>query len=60
MVTAALGVFGQGDLEKTAEIEGCVIDCLLVMVMKLSEVTFRPLFFKVCESATSWLSILLH
>lgn len=41
-------VFEQGDLQKTAEIEGCVIDCLLMMVMKLSEVTFRPLFFKVC------------
>lgn len=24
-----------------------MIDCLLAMVMKLSEVTFRPLFFKV-------------
>uniref|UniRef100_A0A8B9K3U5 HEAT repeat-containing protein 1 n=1 Tax=Astyanax mexicanus TaxID=7994 RepID=A0A8B9K3U5_ASTMX len=35
----------QGDLEKTAEIEGYVIDCLLAMVMKLSEVTFRPLVF---------------
>ncbi|TSL75269.1 HEAT repeat-containing protein 1 [Bagarius yarrelli] len=39
----------QGDLVKTAEIEGCVIDCLLVMVMKLSEVTFRPLFFKLLD-----------
>lgn len=37
----------QGDLEKTAQVEGCVIDCLIAMVMKLSEVTFRPLFFKV-------------
>lgn len=37
----------QGDLETTAAIEGCVMDCLLAMVMKLSEVTFRPLFFKV-------------
>lgn len=37
----------QGDVEKTKEIEGSVIDCLLTMVMKLSEVTFRPLFFKV-------------
>lgn len=37
----------KGALEKTAAIEGCVIDCLLAMVMKLSEVTFRPLFFKV-------------
>ncbi|KAF5893881.1 HEAT repeat-containing protein 1, partial [Clarias magur] len=39
----------QGDLEKTAEIEGCVIDCLLTMVMKLSEVTFRPLLFKLFD-----------
>ncbi|XP_031696536.1 HEAT repeat-containing protein 1-like, partial [Anarrhichthys ocellatus] len=37
----------QGDLQKTVEVEGHVIDCLLTMVMKLSEVTFRPLFFKV-------------
>lgn len=28
-------------------VEGSVIHCLLTMVMKLSEVTFRPLFFKV-------------
>uniref|UniRef100_A0A6Q2XAX1 HEAT repeat-containing protein 1 n=1 Tax=Esox lucius TaxID=8010 RepID=A0A6Q2XAX1_ESOLU len=39
----------QGDLEKTKEIEGYVIDCLLAMVMKLSEVTFRPLFFKLFD-----------
>ncbi|XP_030629489.1 HEAT repeat-containing protein 1 [Chanos chanos] len=39
----------QGDLEKTKEIEGYVIDSLLVMVMKLSEVTFRPLFFKLFD-----------
>ncbi|KAG1960415.1 ARM repeat superfamily protein [Pimephales promelas] len=39
----------QGDLKKTGEIEGSVIDCLLVMVMKLSEVTFRPLFFKLFD-----------
>ncbi|KAM4623532.1 HEAT repeat-containing protein 1 [Polymixia lowei] len=39
----------QGDLEKTKEIEGHVIDCLLAMVMKLSEVTFRPLFFKLFD-----------
>ncbi|GAA6085032.1 HEAT repeat-containing protein 1 [Tachysurus ichikawai] len=39
----------QGDVEKTAEIEGCIIDCLLAMVMKLSEVTFRPLFFKLSD-----------
>ena len=46
-------MFGQGDLEKTAEIEGYVIDCLLAMVMKLSEVTFRPLFFKVRGNPTA-------
>ncbi|XP_026078718.1 HEAT repeat-containing protein 1 [Carassius auratus] len=39
----------QGDLKKTGEIEGYVIDCLLVMIMKLSEVTFRPLFFKLFD-----------
>ncbi|KAM3592421.1 uncharacterized protein V6R79_018312 [Siganus canaliculatus] len=39
----------QGDLQKTAQIEGGVIDCLLAMVMKLSEVTFRPLFFKLLD-----------
>ncbi|KAF3704004.1 HEAT repeat-containing protein 1 Protein BAP28 [Channa argus] len=43
----------QGDLEKTSEIEGCVIDCLLTMVMKLSEVTFRPLFFKLFDWSKS-------
>ncbi|KAJ8404760.1 hypothetical protein AAFF_G00331470 [Aldrovandia affinis] len=40
---------GQGGLEKTNETEGCIIDCLLTMVMKLSEVTFRPLFFKLFD-----------
>ncbi|KAA0725519.1 HEAT repeat-containing protein 1 [Triplophysa tibetana] len=39
----------QGDLKKAGEIEGSVIDCLLGMVMKLSEVTFRPLFFKLFD-----------
>lgn len=37
----------QGDLEKAWQVESGVIDCLITMVMKLSEVTFRPLFFKV-------------
>lgn len=37
----------QDDLETAATIEGHVIDCLVAMVMKLSEVTFRTLFFKV-------------
>ncbi|XP_036376932.1 HEAT repeat-containing protein 1 isoform X2 [Megalops cyprinoides] len=40
---------GQVSLEKTNETEGFIIDCLLVMVMKLSEVTFRPLFFKLFD-----------
>ncbi|XP_033875164.3 HEAT repeat-containing protein 1 [Acipenser ruthenus] len=39
----------EDDLEKTNEIEGHVINCLLVMVLKLSEVTFRPLFFKLFD-----------
>lgn len=39
----------QGGLEKTNEREGYIIDCLLAMVMKLSEVTFRPLFFKLFD-----------
>ncbi|KAM7381034.1 hypothetical protein PAMA_012054 [Pampus argenteus] len=43
----------QGDLEKTAQIEGSVIDSLLVMVMKLSEVTFRPLFYKLFDWSKS-------
>ncbi|XP_070707428.1 HEAT repeat-containing protein 1 [Pempheris klunzingeri] len=43
----------QGDLERTAEIEGGVIDCLIAMVMKLSEVTFRPLFFKLFDWSKS-------
>ncbi|XP_077357877.1 HEAT repeat-containing protein 1 isoform X2 [Festucalex cinctus] len=45
--------FCQGDLARTAQIEGSVIDCLLVMVMKLSEVTFRPLFFKLFDWSKS-------
>uniref|UniRef100_A0A3P9PQK6 HEAT repeat-containing protein 1 n=1 Tax=Poecilia reticulata TaxID=8081 RepID=A0A3P9PQK6_POERE len=39
----------QGDLEKVWQVEGGVIDCLIAMVMKLSEVTFRPLFFKLFD-----------
>lgn len=58
----------QGNLDETAAVEGSVIDCLLAMVMKLSEVTFRPLFFKVTmvgwagsagwgrEPCTQWIS----
>uniref|UniRef100_A0A3B3DK49 HEAT repeat-containing protein 1 n=1 Tax=Oryzias melastigma TaxID=30732 RepID=A0A3B3DK49_ORYME len=33
----------------SSEVEGSVIECLLTMVMKLSEFTFRPLFFKLCD-----------
>ncbi|XP_028287492.1 HEAT repeat-containing protein 1 isoform X2 [Parambassis ranga] len=43
----------QGDLKKTSQIEGSVIDCLITMVMKLSEVTFRPLFFKLFDWSKS-------
>ncbi|KAM4715615.1 LOW QUALITY PROTEIN: HEAT repeat-containing protein 1 [Anableps anableps] len=39
----------QGDLEKAWQVEGGVLDCLIAMVMKLSEVTFRPLFFKLFD-----------
>ncbi|MED6241182.1 HEAT repeat-containing protein 1 [Ataeniobius toweri] len=39
----------QSDLEEAWQVEGGVIDCLIAMVMKLSEVTFRPLFFKLYD-----------
>ncbi|KAM9425995.1 HEAT repeat-containing protein 1 isoform 2-T2 [Pholidichthys leucotaenia] len=41
------------DLEKSWQVEGSVIDCLIAMVMKLSEVTFRPLFFKLFDWSKS-------
>ncbi|KAM9316162.1 HEAT repeat-containing protein 1 [Gastrophryne carolinensis] len=37
------------DLEKVGNTEGHIIDCLIIMVMKLSEATFRPLFFKLFD-----------
>ncbi|XP_017294030.1 HEAT repeat-containing protein 1 isoform X2 [Kryptolebias marmoratus] len=43
----------QGDLQITSQVEGGVIDCLIAMVMKLSEVTFRPLFFKLFDWSKS-------
>ncbi|XP_053709149.1 HEAT repeat-containing protein 1 isoform X2 [Synchiropus splendidus] len=43
----------QGDLTTTSLVEGSVIDCLLVMVLKLSEVSFRPFFFKLLEWSKS-------
>ncbi|KAM6218768.1 HEAT repeat-containing protein 1 isoform 2-T2 [Rhynchocyon petersi] len=39
------------DLEEVGKTESCVIDCLVTMVVKLSEVTFRPLFFKLFDWA---------
>lgn len=39
----------QDNLEKAEKIEGSVIHCLLSMVLKLSEVTFRPFFFKLLD-----------
>ncbi|XP_023805335.1 HEAT repeat-containing protein 1 [Oryzias latipes] len=43
----------QDDLQKASEVEGGVIECLMTMVMKLSEFTFRPLFFKLCDWSTA-------
>uniref|UniRef100_A0A3P9MLM4 HEAT repeat-containing protein 1 n=1 Tax=Oryzias latipes TaxID=8090 RepID=A0A3P9MLM4_ORYLA len=37
----------------SSEVEGGVIECLMTMVMKLSEFTFRPLFFKLCDWSTA-------
>jgi hypothetical protein len=37
----------QDDLEEVGKTESYVIACLVAMVVKLSEATFRPLFFKV-------------
>ncbi|XP_069708455.1 HEAT repeat-containing protein 1 isoform X2 [Phaenicophaeus curvirostris] len=39
----------QDDLEEVGKTEACIIDCLLSMVMKLSEASFRPLFFKLFD-----------
>nr|XP_009486339.1 PREDICTED: HEAT repeat-containing protein 1 [Pelecanus crispus] len=39
----------QDDLEEVGKTEACIIDCLLSMVMKLSEPSFRPLFFKLFD-----------
>ncbi|NXQ01297.1 HEAT1 protein, partial [Vidua macroura] len=37
------------DLEEVGKIEAYIIDCLISMVMKLSEASFRPLFFKLFD-----------
>ncbi|NXY21605.1 HEAT1 protein, partial [Atrichornis clamosus] len=39
----------QDDLEEVGKIEAYIIDCLISMVMKLSEASFRPLFFKLFD-----------
>ncbi|XP_029449670.1 HEAT repeat-containing protein 1 [Rhinatrema bivittatum] len=39
----------QDDLEEVGITEGHIIDCLITMVMKLSEVTFRPFFFRLFD-----------
>uniref|UniRef100_A0A8C0LNP6 HEAT repeat-containing protein 1 n=1 Tax=Canis lupus dingo TaxID=286419 RepID=A0A8C0LNP6_CANLU len=41
----------QSDLEEIGKTENFIIDCLVAMVVKLSEVTFRPLFFKLFDWA---------
>ncbi|ELK32119.1 HEAT repeat-containing protein 1 [Myotis davidii] len=45
------GVLAQNDLEEVGKTENHIIDCLVAMVVKLSEVTFRPLFFKLFDWA---------
>uniref|UniRef100_A0A8B9TST8 HEAT repeat-containing protein 1 n=1 Tax=Anas platyrhynchos TaxID=8839 RepID=A0A8B9TST8_ANAPL len=39
----------QDDLEEVGKTETYIIDCLISMVMKLSEASFRPLFFKLFD-----------
>lgn len=39
----------QDDLEEVGKIEAQIINCLISMVMKLSEMSFRPLFFKLFD-----------
>uniref|UniRef100_A0A8D2D6B0 HEAT repeat-containing protein 1 n=1 Tax=Sciurus vulgaris TaxID=55149 RepID=A0A8D2D6B0_SCIVU len=41
----------EDDLEEIGRTESCIIDCLVAMIVKLSEVTFRPLFFKLFDWA---------
>ncbi|XP_023604331.1 HEAT repeat-containing protein 1 isoform X4 [Myotis lucifugus] len=41
----------RNDLEEVGKTESHIIDCLVAMVVKLSEVTFRPLFFKLFDWA---------
>ncbi|XP_056423506.1 HEAT repeat-containing protein 1 [Hyla sarda] len=39
----------ESDLKEVGSTEGHIIDCFLIMIMKLSEATFRPLFFKLFD-----------
>nr|XP_013799333.1 PREDICTED: HEAT repeat-containing protein 1 [Apteryx mantelli mantelli] len=39
----------QDDLDEVGKTETYIIDCLISMVMKLSEASFRPLFFKLFD-----------
>lgn len=41
----------EDDLRKVGDIEEHIINCITATVMKLSEVTFRPLFFKLFDWA---------
>uniref|UniRef100_A0A8C5LBN1 HEAT repeat-containing protein 1 n=2 Tax=Jaculus jaculus TaxID=51337 RepID=A0A8C5LBN1_JACJA len=41
----------EDDLEEVGKTESYIIECLVAMVVKLSEVTFRPLFFKLFDWA---------
>ncbi|XP_004712243.1 HEAT repeat-containing protein 1 [Echinops telfairi] len=41
----------ENHLEEIGKTENCIIDCLVAMIVKLSEVTFRPLFFKLFDWA---------
>ncbi|NXU18448.1 HEAT1 protein, partial [Pardalotus punctatus] len=39
----------EDDLDEVGKIEAYIIECLISMVMKLSEASFRPLFFKLFD-----------
>ncbi|XP_015678298.1 HEAT repeat-containing protein 1 [Protobothrops mucrosquamatus] len=41
----------QDNIEKVGKIESRIITCLISMIMKLSEMSFRPLFFKLFDWA---------
>lgn len=41
----------EANLEEVGKTEVQIVDCLVAMVVKLSEVTFRPLFFKLYDWA---------